>query len=254
MNTDMQNNSSPKILMVEDDMIIAADISMQLTKLGYEVVGISTRGEDALNMIECNRPDIILMDIVLTGKMNGIEAARIILEKFQVPVIFLTSNSDDATFQQAISAKPYAFISKPFQKSDLERTLKLTLQRIAVEQESEPVSESTDHVSAMEDRLFIRHKDQMVKVLLSEILYAEADRNYCKIHTEKQSYLLSVPLRNIESQLPPNNFFRVHRSFVVNLKKIDAISEHHEYLTIQSHQVPISRRTKEEVVKRLKMI
>lgn len=235
-------------------MLIAADISMQLTKLGYDVIGINTRGKDALNTIEDNRPDIILMDIVLTGKMNGIEAAQIILEKHQIPVIFLTSNSDDATFQQASSAKPYAFISKPFQKSNLERTLKLTLQRIAVEMESAPIPESTDHVSAMEDRLFIRYKDQMVKVLLTEILYAEADRNYCKIHTEKQSYLLSVPLRNIESQLPTGNFFRVHRSYVVNLKKIDAINEHHEYLTVQSHQVPVSRRLKEEVVKRLKMI
>jgi DNA-binding LytR/AlgR family response regulator len=243
-----------RILMVEDDMIIAADISMQLTKLGYEVVGINTRGEDALNTIENNRPDIILMDIVLTGKMNGIETARIILEKYQVPVIFLTSNSDDATFQQASAAKPYAFIAKPFQKSNLERTLQLTLQRIAVEKESEPIPESIDHVSAMEDRLFIRHKDQMVKVLLTEILYAEADRNYCKIHTEKQAYLISVPLRNIESQLPDNMFFRVHRSFVVNLQKIDAISEHHEYLTIHSHKIPVSRRSKEEVVKRLKMI
>ena len=94
----------------------------------------------------------------------------------------------------------------------------------------------------------------MVKVLLSEILYAEADRNYCKVHTEAQSYLLSVPLRNIEAQLPAEHFFRVHRAFVVNLTKIDAISEYHEYLAIHSHQVPIARRSKEEVIKRLKMI
>jgi len=244
----------PKILMVEDDMIIAADISMQLTKFGYEVIGICTRGEDALKTIENNRPDLILMDIVLTGKMNGIEAAQVILENFQIPLIFLTSNSDDATFQQAITAKPYAFISKPFQKSDLERTIKLTLRRIAVEQESLPLNEVTDHVSAMNDRLFIRYKGQMVKVLLSEILYVEADRNYCKVNTEKQAYLLSVPLRNIESQLPSDKFMRVHRSFVVNLQRIDAISEYHEFLTIQSYRIPIARRTKEEVVKRLKMI
>jgi len=235
-------------------MIIAADISMQLTKLGYEIVGISTRAEDALQTIENNRPDLVLMDIVLSGKMNGIEAARLILEQFQVPVIFLTSNSDDATFQQALTAKPYAFLSKPFQKSSLERTIKLALQRIDVEQASAPAPESNDHISAMEDRLFIRHKDQMVKVLLSDILFAEADRNYCKVHTEKQTYLLSIPLRNIESLLPAKQFIRVHRSFVANLKKIDAISEYHEFLTIQSHQVPIARRTKEEVVKRLKMI
>ena len=250
----MTKKGIPKILMVEDDMIIAADISMQLTSFGYEVIGISTRAEDALITIESNRPDIILMDIVLTGKMNGIEAAQIILETFQIPVIFLTSNSDDATFQRAITAKPYAFITKPFQRSDLERTIKLTFQRIAVEQESVSVNEAADHVSAMDDRLFIRHKGQMVKVLLSEILYAEADRNYCKIQTEKQTYLLSVPLRNIESQLSSDKFIRVHRSFVVNLQKIDAISEYHEYLTIQSYQIPIARRNKVEVIKRLKMI
>lgn len=250
----MTKGTIPKILMVEDDMIIAADISMQLTKLGYEVIGINTRGEDALQTIENNRPDIVLMDIVLNGKMNGIETAEVILEKFRVPVIFLTSNSDDATFQRALNAKPYAFISKPFQKAELARTIRLALQRIEVELESEPVAESSDHVSTMEDRLFIKHKDQMVKVLLTEVLYAEADRSYCKIYTEKQSYLLSVPLRTIEAQLPPNTFLRVHRSFVVNLQKIDAISEYHEYLTIQSFKVPISRRLKEKVVKHLTMI
>jgi DNA-binding LytR/AlgR family response regulator len=250
----MTADKPAKILMVEDDMIIAADISMQLTKLGYEVIGISTRAEDALKTLESNRPDIILMDIVLTGKMNGIEAARIVLEKFQVPVIFLTSNADDASFQQALEAKPYAFVAKPFQKSHLERTIRLALQRIAVEQESAPVNETSDHVSAMEDRLFIRSKGHMVKVLLKEILYAEAERNYCKVHTEKESYLLSVPLRNVESQLPADQFIRVHRSFVVNLQKIDAVSEYHEYLTIQSHQVPIARRTREDVIKRLRMV
>jgi len=244
----------PKILMVEDDMIIAADISMQLTKLGYEVIGISTRAEDALKTLESNRPDLILMDIVLSGKMNGIEAAKVVLQKFQVPVIFLTSNADDVSFQQALTAKPYAFITKPFQKSHLERTIKLALQRIAVEQEFAPAPEASDHVSAMEDRLFIRSKGEMVKVLLKEILYAEADRNYCKVFTENESYLLSVPLRNIEAQLPADQFIRVHRSFVVNLQKIDAISEYHEYLTIQSKQIPIARRSREEVVKRFRMV
>lgn len=166
-------------------MIIAADISIQLSKLGYEIIGISTHAEDALRIIEKNRPDVILMDIILNGKMNGIDAARLVLERYQIPVIFLTSNTDDATFNRALSTKPFAFIAKPFQKIDLERTLKMTFQRIVVEQESEPLPEKSDHVSAMDDRLFIRHKDQMVKVAFSEILFAEADRSYCKLHTKK---------------------------------------------------------------------
>ncbi|MEZ4950381.1 MAG: response regulator [Saprospiraceae bacterium] len=250
----MNQENLAKILMVEDDMIIAADISMHLTKLGFEVMGIYTKAEEAIKILEGSQPDIILMDIVLSGNMNGIEAAKIILDRFKVPVIFLTSNSDDSTFKKAIAAKPYAFISKPFQKSDLERTLQLTIHRIKVEKDSKLKDEETDHFSTMDDRLFIRSKDQLVKVLFSDILFVEADRNYCRIYTQEQNFLQSVPLRNIETQLPEEHFIRVHRSFVVNLKKIDAISEHHEYLTINKHQVPIARRSKTDVLKRLKMI
>lgn len=247
--------SKPKILMVEDDMIIAADISMQLSQLGYDIIGISTQAEDALKIVATNRPDIILMDIILSGKMNGIEAALLILERHQIPVIFLTSNTDDATFNQALAAKPFAFIAKPFQAFDLERTLQMTLQRIDAEKASEPLAaQSDDHFSVMDDRFFIRDKDQMVKVRFSDILFVEADRSYCKLHTEEQIYLLSVPLRNLESQLPVDRFVRTHRSFVVNLDKMDAISEHHEFLTIHSHQIPISRRMKEQVINRIKMI
>lgn len=250
----MTKDRAPKILLVEDDMIIAADVSVQLSKLGYEVIGISTRGEDALKTIAGNRPDIILMDIVLSGKMNGIEAARLILEQHQIPVIFLTSNTDDATFQSALASKPYAFIAKPFQKTELERSLKLTLQRMAAEEELPPAADDTDHFSSMDDRLFIRHKGEMVKVAIKDILFLEADRNYCKMYTTAQEYLLSVPLANIAAQLPASHFVRPHRSYLVNLYQIEAISEYQEYLTFGKQQVPISRRMKEEVVKRLRMI
>lgn len=246
--------AKPSILIVEDDMIIAADISVQLSQLGYEIIGISTHAEDALNIVATNRPDIILMDIILSGKMNGIEAALLILERHQIPVIFLTSNTDDATFSQALAAKPFAFIAKPFQAFDLERTLQMTLQRITLAQASDAPPPATGTFSVMEDRFFIRDKDQMVKVKFTEILYAEADRSYCQLHTQEHTYLLSVPLRTLESQLPEDNFVRTHRSFIVNLEKVDAISEHHEFLTIKAQQIPISRRMKEQVISRIKMI
>lgn len=250
----MKSDKSAKILIVEDDMIIAADLSMQLTKIGYDIIGINTKAEDALKTISDHRPDIIIMDIVLSGKMNGIEAAVNILHEYQIPVIFMTSNTDDATFQKALSAKPYAFIAKPFQKSELERTIKLSLQRAVLENETRNNHNDTHYLTAMEDRLFIRHRGEMVKVALKDINYLEADRNYCKIYTSESKYMVSVPLRNIEAQLPDSQFVRVHRSYVVNLHQIDAISEYQEYLTLGTQQIPISRRMKEQVIKRLKMI
>lgn len=242
----------PRILIVEDEMIIAADISIQLSKLGYEVTGINTNAEDTISIIENNPPDIILMDITLSGRMNGIEAAKYILEYFKIPVIFLTSNTDEATFQQAVSAKPYAYITKPFQEIDLKRGIEITLKRMEVEHQANPKKEK--EFSTMDDRLFIKDKDQMVKLIFDTILFLQADRNYCKIFTEKKDYFLSTPLRSFEEELPRKKFIRTHRSYIVNLDKIDAISEFREYITIKKHVIPISRRNREAVVKWMKLI
>ena len=248
------DEAKPKILLVEDDMIIATDISLLLDEQGYEIVGICTRAEHALETIESNDIDIVLMDINLKGQMNGIKASAIILKNQGPPVIFLTSNTDDATFQQAIETNPYAFISKPFNQADLVRTVEVTWRRVLVEKEEEVITPAEDHISIMDDRLFIRHKNEMVKVYLKDILYVEADRSYCHLITEDQKYFLSTTLLKIESQLPENLFVRIHRSFVVNLKKIDSIGESHTYLTIQGKQLPISRRMKDGVLKHLKLI
>jgi DNA-binding LytR/AlgR family response regulator len=248
----MTKEKTSKILIVEDEMIIAADLSIQLTKLGYDVIGIQTRAEDTLRTLEENKPDIILMDIILSGEMNGITAAQEILKRHQIPVIFLTSNVDNATFQQAKTAKPYAFISKPFRKDDLSRAIEITLERISAEHHSE--EDQSTEVSTMEDRLFIKYKDQLVKVVIQDILFLEADRNYCKLISKDQEYMLSIPLGKIEDQLSPDLFLRIHRSFIVNLDQIDTIHEHYEFLTIRDHTIPISRRLRDEVAKRLKMI
>ena len=248
----MDTKRKQKILVVEDEMIIAADISMQLTQLGYEVIGIQTRGEDAIHTLSVNPPDLILMDVMLAGKMDGIETAIHISNTTKIPIIFLTSNNDDATFQRAIEAKPYAFITKPFQNIDLSRSLDIAFRHIASEQLAETTD--TDQITSLHDRLFIRQKDRMVKVFVQDILYLEADRNYCKIHTAEKEYLASVPLGNIEETISSNNFIRVHRSFVVNIDKIEAIGENKEYLILKDKTVPISRRNREDVLKLLKLI
>ena len=247
----MTTPKKQKILIVEDEMIMAADISMHLSDFGYDVIGILTTGEDAISTIEVNRPDLILMDIILAGEMDGIETALHIKNTSNVPIIFLTSNSDDATFQRAIEAQPYAFIAKPFQVAELSRGLKIAFQHIANEQQEE--TKDNDQVTSLNDRLFIRQKNTMVKVFIKDIVYLEADRNYCNIHTAEKQYLASVPMKNIEDELPAKKFIRTHRSYVVNVDKIEAIGENKEYLILKNKPIPISRRSKDEVLKFLKL-
>ena len=95
-----------KILIVEDEMIIGAKISMLLSDLGYEIAGIIPTGEKAISQIRNNRPDMILMDIQLKGKLDGIETARIIQESDDIPIIYLTANADDSHFNRAKSTRP----------------------------------------------------------------------------------------------------------------------------------------------------
>jgi DNA-binding LytR/AlgR family response regulator len=106
----------------------------------------------------------------------------------------------------------------------------------------------------MDDRIFVRHQDKMVKLFLHEVLYVEADRSYCKIYTDTKEYLLSVPLGHLEEKLPKRNFQRVHRSFVVNLEKIDAIGEQQEWLVLGNRNVPLSRNFRDELMARLRLI
>ena len=120
----------PKILIVENELIIAADVSVQFSQLGYEVLGIHTQVTDALKTIATNRPDIVILNLGLPGKLNGLVAARLITEGYQLPLIFLSSNTDEASLKGALALHPWAFITKPFTNEDLENALEYTLARL----------------------------------------------------------------------------------------------------------------------------
>ncbi|WP_373516946.1 LytR/AlgR family response regulator transcription factor [Pricia sp.] len=238
-----------RILIVEDDMIIGANLTLQLTHLGYEVTGVESRGEDAMAHALTNTPDIILMDINLKGTLNGIETVAAIQTKIDIPIIYLTANSDDATFSKAKETHPRAFITKPFNKLDLQRTIALAVEQLKDTKNSRT---SAQEVEVMNDRIFVRHNGKMEKLLLEDILYVEADRNYCKIKTGATAYLLSSTLKTMEEKLPASQFIRVHRSYIVNIPKLDVVAEGH--LEIGRKVIPLSKTHKELLFGRLRMI
>lgn len=127
----MKNNLDDiKILLVEDELIIGEHISRELGKHGYVVIAILTKGEHVLEFLASTEPDIIIMDINLAGQLDGIETAMMVADNYSIPVIFLTANVDNATFERSRSAKPYAFIGKPFKSKELIRTIQLVMQRV----------------------------------------------------------------------------------------------------------------------------
>lgn len=247
-------HSLVKILVVEDEMIIAAKISMQLTSLGYEVTGILPRGEQAVLHVEENTPDIVLLDINLKGRLDGIETALQIQRQRDIPIIYLTANGDEATFNRAKSTRPYAFISKPFKQLDLQRAIELTISHMAENETGAHSATTSDNERPfiLSDRIFVRHKEKMVKIMVADILYIEADRNYCRIFTSTREYLLSITLKIIEDKLPSQLFLRIHRSYMINLAQVDEVAGSH--VMIAQKAIPLSAGLKEQLMERIKTV
>ncbi|MFW5987258.1 MAG: response regulator [Methanohalophilus sp.] len=128
------NNS--RILVVEDEAIVAMVIKRRLKDLGYIVSGVASTGKDAITKVEGTFPDLVLMDIRLKGDMDGIEATKIIKDRFSLPVVYLTAHSDDVTFKKAKETDPDGYILKPFTEKDLSTTIEIALHKFRKEKEN----------------------------------------------------------------------------------------------------------------------
>jgi CheY-like chemotaxis protein len=128
MQTDQKGSGVlPKILVVEDDIVVLRVLEWRLQNLGYEVCGKAETGEEALDLVASKEPDIVLMDINIRGDVDGIETARIIKKNNNIPVIFVTSHSEDEMVRRAKEIHPDGFIRKPFEDDDLRVAIQLAL-------------------------------------------------------------------------------------------------------------------------------
>lgn len=134
---DSGNKQPIKLLIVEDEIIVARQLSNSLKKLNYEVVAIATSGEEGIEKTALTQPDLVLMDIVMPGEIDGIDAAEEIRRRFSIPVVFLTAYADRETVGRAAMTDPFGYILKPFQPKDLYATIQVALRKHQVEKELE---------------------------------------------------------------------------------------------------------------------
>lgn len=122
-----------RVLVVEDEKIIAKDIESTLKRIGHESVGSVARGEDAITAAEKEKPDMVLMDITLKGEMDGIEAAKIINDRFSIPIVYITAHQDENTIEKTKGTNPYGYITKPLDDRDLGTAINSAMYRRDVE-------------------------------------------------------------------------------------------------------------------------
>ncbi len=122
-----------KILVTEDEGIVAMDVESRLQALGYAVTGVAASGEEAIRLADSTRPDLVLMDIKLLGELDGVAAAEEIRARFNIPVIYLTAYADDLTLQRARVTEPYAYLIKPFEERELLTAIEIALYKHEME-------------------------------------------------------------------------------------------------------------------------
>ncbi|MFN8231870.1 MAG: response regulator [Bacteroidia bacterium] len=247
------------IFIVEDESIVAKDIQNSLIKLGYNVVGIANNGKDAIEKILELKPDLLLMDIMIKGDLTGIDVSDKIKEKLNVPIIFLTAYSDEGTLAKAKVTEPYGYILKPFKEVDLHSTIEMAYYK---HQKDSELQKERDFLYSLveskeesnKDILFVKANSRLVKVLLKDIYYVEALKDYVIINTQYARYTIHSTMKEIDKKLGNVEFARVHRSYIARLDKISSIDSQNVILENDKKTIPVGGSYREELMKKLNLL
>ncbi len=245
------------VLVVEDESIVSKDIQHSLKKLGYNVVGAASTGEKAFELAASEMPDIILMDIMLKGDINGIETAERVKKELNIPVIYLTAYADESTLAKAKVTEPFGYIIKPFKEVDLHTSIEMALYKYS--KEKEVLKERDLFYSLIENKdsndfIFVKSKSRLVKIKTEDIYYVEALKDYVVINTLDSRYTIHSTMKDIVNKLSADHFIRVHRSFIVRVDKISSIEYPNLQLENEKKTVPIGGSFKDELIKKLNLI
>ena len=236
--------SKINILIVEDEAIVAKDIQQSLRKSGYNVLDVVSSGAAAIKSLELNKPDLVILDVMLKGDLSGVDVSEFIKREFNIPVIFLTAYADQSTLDKAKLTEPYGYIIKPFREIELYTTIEMALfkhksyiQTVNERDLLHSIIVETSENNSQNDFHFIKSNSRYIKLASNDIWYIEALKDYVSVNTENHKYTIHSTMKEIESKLPSRDFIRVHRSFIVRISKI--VSMDVQILRNANHAVPI---------------
>lgn len=193
------------ILIVEDEILIAQRLNKVITDHGYHCVGIAISYEKAVALLETEKVDLVLIDINLSGTKSGIDVANTINELFQLPFLFLTSYTDQATLEAVKACKPNGYLSKPVNKATLLTTLDILLEKGEEDQ-------------AKSFQLEIGNSTYTID--FSKLLFVKSTHVYVELHFLDETMLLRISLKELLTRIPEDALIRINRSIAVNPTKI----------------------------------
>ena len=235
-------NPSKKILVVEDEIIIADDIIRSLKSLGYKSFEPALNYSQAIEAIEQELPSIAFIDINLAGARDGIDLANTINEQYHFPFIFLTSHSDSQTLNRAKQTMPGAYLLKPFSRQDLHTSLEIALYNYYENEISKQQA-----VVNNSEFILIKQGKSYHKLSFNKVVFLRSKHVYVEIITEDGTVeIVRSSLTELLTRFP-KNFARVHRSYAVNIEAIRRIDANE--ILLSSKTIPLSKEFRKEILK-----
>jgi DNA-binding LytR/AlgR family response regulator len=247
-----------KILVVEDEVIIAEDLATSLEASGYVITACVDNGKDALRSAAENPPDLVFMDINIAGDMDGIQTAAKLKEIGNSMVIFVTNLFDNKTIERANVVKPANYLVKPFTEAQINASIQNALYNTSEDRlpgiKEEVREEKETAIPVIRDDFFIKVSgDTFKRYHISEFLYIEAARSYCYIHLESgEKIVKSTSMGDMALKLVHAHLMRVSRSFIVNISKIDAVKGN--LVIIRGKEITVSKEYMDAFRQSLNMI
>ncbi len=240
-----------KILIVEDESIVAMDLSMRLQHEGYEIIGVADNSDEAVELFKADTPDLVLMDINIKGSKDGIETAILLKKIIEVPLIFLTAFSQNEYIDRAKEVNPAAYLIKPFNAEGLMAAIQIAIHNFAlIKSPANKKAETTDDgkgpIMFFNNFFFVKNNYRFNKIAIADFLFAESDNNYIKLVTKDSNTLIRVSLQYFTDYLKHSHLVRVHRGFVINIQNIDSFNE--EEIQIGKHLIPIGKAYKDSFI------
>jgi two-component system, LytTR family, response regulator LytT len=233
-------NKSINILIVEDNVLIADDMQMILEDMGYNVLANVTSYEKAVEVLKNESIDLALLDIQLATEKSGIDIGRYIRENLDIPFVFVTSNSDVETVNNAKNVKPNGYLVKPFQEKDLFTTIEITMSNFQESDKSQPTTNVSKNI--LKKSIFVKDSHLYRKIVFKDILYIKSDNVYIEIYTTAKTYVVRSTLKDFLKKLPKNDFVRTSKSYIINIKHVQALNSRD--IIIDDKLIPISKEYK----------
>jgi len=235
-----------KILIVEDDPGSMLTLESAIYDLGYSEILTADNSESALMLINQEKPDLLLLDIEIKGKLSGIEVAQQV-KHLNIPVIFITGMNDPKTHQEAKAIGPHAYLLKPFNIL----TLETAIDNVA---KTESESEKTNDETLIRDSFFVKNGTMLQKVKIDEIRWIQSEGNYCTLFTKTKKYAIRISLSRLIQRLPKDTFVRVHKSYMVQTIGITRIDAFNGEIYIDDQCLPLGRTYKDALLDQLNRI